>query len=68
MSSYRPILGGTEMETAVAYLISVGIAACGMWILAATIAAGTSLVWTLAGLVTATVGSLSLFDQLKPKS
>ena len=68
MSSSRPILGGTEMETAVAYLISVGIAACGIWVVAGTIAAGSPLAWTLAGLATVTVGSLSLFEQLKPVS
>jgi hypothetical protein len=65
MSSSRPILG---METAVAYLISVGITACGIWVVAGTIAAGSPLAWTLAGLATVTVGSLSFFDQLKPVS
>ena len=58
----------TEMETAVAYLISVGITACGIWVVAGTIAAGSPLAWTLAGLATITVGSLSLFEQLKPVS
>ena len=29
------------MEAAVAYLISVGIAACGIWIVAGTLAAGS---------------------------
>ena len=56
------------METAVAYLISVGITACGIWVVAGTIAAGSPLAWTLAGLATVTVGSLSLFEQLKPVS
>ncbi|MEH2551021.1 hypothetical protein V1283_007666 [Bradyrhizobium sp. AZCC 2262] len=56
------------MEITVAYLISVGIIACGIWVVAGTIAAGSPLAWTLAGLVTVTVGSLSLFEQVKPKS
>jgi hypothetical protein len=56
------------METAVAYLISGGITACGIWVVAGTIAAGSPLAWTLAGLATVTVGSLSLFEQLKPVS
>ena len=53
------------METAVAYLISVGITACGIWIVAGTLAAGSPLAWTLAGLVTVTIGSLSLLEQVK---
>ena len=68
MSSSRPISKGTEMETAVAYLISVGITVCGIWVVAGTITAGSPLPWTLAGLVAVTVGSLSLFEQVKPKS
>jgi hypothetical protein len=53
------------METAVAYLISVGITVCGIWIVAGTLAAGSPLAWTLAGLVTVTIGSLSLLEQVK---
>jgi hypothetical protein len=56
------------METAVAYLISVGITACGIWIVAGTLAAGSPLAWTLAGLATVTIGSFSLFEQYKPST
>ena len=54
------------MEAAVAYLISVGILACGLWIVAGTLASGLPMAWTFAGLVTVLVGSASLFDQIKP--
>ena len=53
------------METAVAYLISVGVTACGIWIVAGTLAAGSPLAWTLAGLATVTIGSLSRLEQVK---
>ena len=53
------------METAVAYLISVGITACGIWIVAGTLAAGSPLAWTLAGLATVTIRSLSRLEQVK---
>ena len=53
------------METAIAYLISVGIVACGIWVVAYTLAAGSPLAWTLAGLTTVTIGSFSLFEQFK---
>jgi hypothetical protein len=56
------------METAVAYLVSVGITAFGIWVVAGTIAGGSPLAWTLAGLAAVTIGSLSLFEQLKPVS
>ena len=52
------------MEAAVAYLISVGIAACGIWIVAGTLAAGSPLAWTLAGLTTVAIGTFSLFEQI----
>ena len=64
MSVSRPILR-TDMETGAAYLISVGITAFGSWVVAGTIAAGSSLAWTFAGLVIVAVGSLSLFEQLE---
>jgi hypothetical protein len=51
------------METAVAYLISVGITAFGISIVAGTLAAGSPLPWTLAGLAAVTIGSLSLFQE-----
>jgi hypothetical protein len=53
------------METVVAYLISIGIIAFGIWIVAWTLAVGSPLAWTLMGLVTVAVGSLSLYGQLR---
>lgn len=57
MSSSRLVL----WETAVAYLISLGIAAWGAGIVGGTIAAGSSSAWTIAGLATVGVGALSFF-------
>jgi hypothetical protein len=50
------------MDTIVSYLISVGIIAFGVWIVAGTIAAGLPLAWTLMGLLPVIVGSLSLYQ------
>ena len=55
------------MEAAVAYLISVGILACGIWLVAGTLVSGLPTAWIFAGLVTVLVGSASLFDQIKPE-
>jgi hypothetical protein len=60
MSNSRFILW--ETETAVAYLISLGIAAWGICIVVGTIAAGSALAWTIAGLVTVAIGSFSFFQ------
>ena len=40
------------MKTGATYLISVGIAAFGAWVVAGAIAAGSPLAWVLGGLVT----------------
>jgi hypothetical protein len=53
------------METTVAYLISVVIIACGIGIVAGTLAASQPLAWTVAGLATIAIGSLSLFLEIK---
>ena len=50
------------MNAAFSFLISVGIVAFGIWIIAGTIAAGSPLAWTLMGLLTAIVGSISLYQ------
>jgi hypothetical protein len=65
MSSLRAHSLETVTETAVAYLISVGITACGIWIVAGTLSAGSPLAWTLAGLTTVAIGTFSLFEQIK---
>ena len=50
------------MDAAFSFLISVGIIAFGIWIVAGTIAAGSSLAWALMGLLTVIVGSISLYQ------
>lgn len=55
-----------ETETAVAYLISLGIAAWGICIVGGTITASSALVWTIAGLVTFAIGSFSFFQLARP--
>ena len=50
------------MDAAFSFLISVGIIAFGIWIVAGTIAAGSPLAWALMGLLTAIVGSISLYQ------
>ncbi len=60
MSSYRVL--HWETETTVAYLISLGIAACGIWIVAGTIAADSALAWTIMGLMTFSIGAFSIFQ------
>ena len=55
------------METLTAYLISIGIIACGIWIVAGTIAAGSALPWTLAGAAPAAIGVFSLIEQIQLK-
>ena len=53
------------METGAAYVISVGIAAFGAWVVAGALAAGSPLAWALGGLVTVAIGSFSFFLQCK---
>jgi hypothetical protein len=54
------------MESIAAYSVSLGITACGIWVVAGSIAEGSSLAWIIAGLAAVTIGSLSFFDQFKP--
>ena len=51
-----------NMNAAFSFLISVGIIAFGIWIVAGTIAAGSPLAWALMGLLTVIVGSISLYQ------
>ena len=53
------------MGDAFSFLISVGIIAFGIWIVAGTIAAGSALAWTLMGLLTVIVGSISLYQAIR---
>jgi hypothetical protein len=53
------------MDTAFSFLISVGIIAFGIWIVAGTIAGGSALAWTLMGILTVIVGSISLYQAIR---
>jgi hypothetical protein len=50
------------MDAAFSFLISIGIIAFGVWIIASSIAAVSPLAWELMGLLTAIVGSISLYQ------
>jgi uncharacterized membrane protein YjjP (DUF1212 family) len=60
----RTLFFGTEanMNAAFSFLISIGIIAFGIWIVAGTIAASSPLAWALMGLLTVIVGSISLYQ------
>jgi hypothetical protein len=51
--------------TVLSFLISVGIIAFGIWIVAGTIAAGSLLGWTLIGMIPVAVGLISLFSEIR---
>ena len=53
------------MDTVLSLLISVGIIAFGVWIVAGTLAAGSPLAWTLMGLLTVMVGLISLYGSVR---
>ena len=53
------------MDTVLSLLISVGIIAFGVWIVAGTLAAGSPLAWTLLGLLTVIVGLISLYGSVR---
>jgi hypothetical protein len=56
---------GPIMDTVLSLLISVGIIAFGVWIVAGTLAAGSPLAWTLMGLLTVIVGLISLYGSVR---
>jgi hypothetical protein len=51
-----------SMDAAFSFLISIGIIAFGVWIIPGTLTAGSPLAWALMGLLTAIVGSISLYE------
>jgi hypothetical protein len=53
------------MDTVLSLLISVGIIAFGVWIVARALAAGSPLAWTLMGLLTVIVGLISLYGSVR---
>jgi hypothetical protein len=60
----RTLFFGTEanMNAVFSFLISMGIIAFGIWIVAGTLAAGSPVAWALMGLLTVIVGSISLYQ------
>ena len=55
------------MDTTISFLISAGIIAFGVWIVAGTIAAGSPLTWTLMGLLPVVVGLISLYQAVRAR-
>jgi hypothetical protein len=55
------------MDRVLSFLISVGIIAFGVWIIAvaAQAASGSLFIWTLVGLIPVVVGLLSLFSEIR---
>ena len=53
------------MDAAFSFLISIGIIAFGIWIIAGTIAAGSPLAWAIVGPLTFIVGSISLYQAIR---
>ena len=55
------------MDRVLSFLISVGIIAFGVWIVAvaATAASESLFIWTLVGLIPVVVGLLSLFSEIR---
>ena len=53
------------MDEALSFLISAGIIAFGIWVVAGTIAAGWPLAWTLMGLLAVTIGLISLYGSVQ---
>lgn len=52
------------VNAAFSFSISVGILVLGLWVAASTIAVGSPLGWTLLGLLTVVVGSISLYEAI----
>jgi hypothetical protein len=54
-----------NMNAAFSFLISIGLIAFGIWIVAGTIGASSPLAWALMGLLTVIVGSISLYQAIR---
>ena len=52
------------MDRALSLLISAGIAAFGVWIIGYIMASGSPLGWTLMGILSLIVGSISLYQAI----
>jgi hypothetical protein len=55
--------GGPIVDTVLSFLISAGIIAFGVWVVAGTIPAGWP--WTLMGLLAVIIGLLSLYGSVR---
>ena len=53
------------MDKALSFLISLGIASFGIWIIADTMGSGSSSVWTLLGILPVIVGLISLYQEIR---
>ena len=53
------------MDAAFSLLISAGIVALGLWVVIGTVATDSPWGWTLLGILTVTVGSISLYDSVR---
>ena len=53
------------MDTMLSFLISLGIIAFGVWVVAVLIAAGWPLAWIHMGLIAVTVGLFSLYGSVR---
>jgi hypothetical protein len=56
---------GPITDMVLSLLISVGIIAFGVWIVAGTLAAGSPLAWTVMGLLTVIVGPISFYGSVR---
>jgi uncharacterized membrane protein YjjP (DUF1212 family) len=54
-----------NMNAAFSFQISIGIIAFGIWTAAGTIGGSSPLAWALMGLLTAIVGSISLYQAIR---
>jgi hypothetical protein len=52
------------MDRALSLLISAGITAFGVWIVGYTMASGSPLGWTLMGILSIILGSISLYQAI----
>jgi hypothetical protein len=57
-------LKGTHMDRALSLLISAGIATFGVWIVGYTMASGSPSGWTLMGILSIILGSISLYQAI----
>jgi hypothetical protein len=57
------------MDTAAAYVISVGMIVLGVWLVyTAAMASAPLFFWTLVGLIPVTVGLMSLFSEIQSEA